>query len=248
MHNVPLSSFIENEEKLEFAITEEEMFEMTTEHDPLVNIKGTRAAADKIIEKIKASVFKNYGTSRDDPTLPTTFLATYIKFGLLSCRQVLEAVRGNEVLTAQIYWREFYYYVTWHDPKLLDGQIGEANKAMKIRMQNIKWKEAEGTHWDAWCEGKTGIPIVDAGQRQLLQTGEMHNRARMVSAMFLTKNLHISWIHGEKFFAQHLIDYDPCQNNGGWQWSASTGVDTQPYRIFNPWLQVLYIESLLIFR
>ncbi len=94
------------------------------------------------------------------------------------------------------------------------------------------------SHFDSWCQGKTGFPIVDAGMRQLNTTGFMHNRVRMIVASFLTKDLHINWLWGEKYFAQQLIDYDPMLNNGNWQWAASTGCDAQPYfRIFNPWLQ-----------
>jgi deoxyribodipyrimidine photo-lyase len=93
-------------------------------------------------------------------------------------------------------------------------------------------------YFQAWCDGQTGFPIVDAGMRELNTTGFMHNRVRMIVASFLVKDLHINWRWGERYFAQHLVDYDPCVNNGNWQWAASTGCDAQPYfRIFNPWLQ-----------
>jgi deoxyribodipyrimidine photo-lyase len=99
------------------------------------------------------------------------------------------------------------------------------------------WKKDEALFWK-WAEGKTGFPIVDAGMRELNHTGYMHNRVRMITASFLVKDLHLSWRWGERYFAQHLVDYDPCLNNGNWQWAASTGCDAQPYfRIFNPWLQ-----------
>jgi deoxyribodipyrimidine photo-lyase len=109
--------------------------------------------------------------------------------------------------------------------------------AFHSRYDAINWSKDQDRFW-AWANGKTGFPIVDAGMRQLNQTGCMHNRLRMITASFLVKDLHISWRWGERYFAQKLIDYDPCVNNGNWQWAASTGCDAQPYfRIFNPWLQ-----------
>jgi deoxyribodipyrimidine photo-lyase len=169
-------------------------------------------------------------------------LATYLKFGLISCREAYHAcVQGNGIensLISELYWREFYFHLTFHKPELLQHMIGPMeNQTCKKRMMGVKWKVAEGPKWMAWCTGTTGYPLVDAGMRQVLQTGLMHNRARMCVAMFLTKNLCMDWRAGERFLATVLLDYDPSMNNGGWQWSASTGVDTQPYRIFNIWLQ-----------
>ena len=107
----------------------------------------------------------------------------------------------------------------------------------KPKYNVVDWDEPEEA-FEAWCSGKTGYPIVDAGMRELNKTGYMHNRVRMIVASFLTKDLHIHWLHGERYFATKLTDYDPCSNNGGWQWAASTGCDAQPYfRIFNPWTQ-----------
>jgi len=166
----------------------------------------------------------------------------FLKFGLVSAREAYHAIREgngpNDTLLSQLYWREFYYHLTYHKPELLEGQIGLENQPLRQRMKTVKWREAGGPHWEAWCKGNTGNPFVDAGMRQMLQTGEMHNRVRMIVAMYLTKNLLIHWKHGERILAKNLIDYDPCQNSGGWQFSASVGTDTQPYRIFNIWTQL----------
>ena len=110
------------------------------------------------------------------------------------------------------------------------------------KLVKLRW-ENKLDHFEAWCVGKTGFPMVDAGMRELNTTGYMHNRVRMITASFLVKDLHVDWRWGERYFAQHLIDYDPCVNNGNWQWAASTGCDAQPYfRIFNPWLQQLKFD------
>ena len=121
--------------------------------------------------------------------------------------------------------------ILWHYP-----QVGKG-KSFKAQYDFIEWRNNE-QEFEAWCAGKTGYPIVDAGMRELNTTGFMHNRVRMIVASFLVKDLHLSWRWGEAFFARHLTDYDPAVNNGSWQWAASTGCDAQPYfRIFNPWLQ-----------
>jgi deoxyribodipyrimidine photo-lyase len=216
-------------------------------HDSHVDIYGGRSHGLDILHRIKTGEFKTYSSERNNPSSPegATRLAAYLKFGCISIREAFYAVEKakekGSVLLSQLFWREFYFHLTFHMPQLLSAQIGSKNETMKERMANIKWKSLTNpevnAHWNDWCNGTTGYPIVDAGMRQLNETGYMHNRTRMIVAMFLTKHLHIDWRQGERYFAKMLIDYDPCQNNGGWQWSASTGVDTQPYRIFNPWLQ-----------
>jgi len=133
-------------------------------------------------------------------------------------------------LVNELYWRDFYTHVAYHYPHVFGS-------AFRKKYNDVKWSHDKKL-FKLWCEGKTGFPIVDAGMRQLNETGWMHNRVRMIVASFLTKTLHIDWQWGEKYFAQKLVDYDPCVNNGGWQWAASTGTDAQPYfRIFNPWRQ-----------
>jgi len=128
-----------------------------------------------------------------------------------------------------IFRRDFFTYVAYHSPFFFGQPYKEKYKNLTWLNNNEKFLQ--------WCKGKTGFPIVDAGMRQLNQTGFMHNRVRMITASFLIKDLHINWLFGEKYFAQKLVDYDPSINNGNWQWVASTGCDAQPYfRIFNPWL------------
>lgn len=213
------------------------------------SVIGGRGNGIKILKDIATRKYAKYEDERNSPgDAKTTHLAAYLKFGAISVREVFQMVAESSsrssVLMSQLYWREFYYQLTFHKPELLLGQVGGArNFPMRQRMISTKWKPAGGKDWEAWCSGHTGYPIVDAGMRQLLETGNMHNRCRMIVAMFLAKNLHIDWRHGERFFANHLIDYDPCQNNGGWQWSASTGVDTQPYRIFNAWTQTVRYDK-----
>lgn len=202
-----------------------------------------------VIKRLKLN-YSKYNTLRDIPVLDgTTRLSHLLKFGILSIREFYHSV--NNAIRRELYWRDFYYQVTWYFPHVLGGvlsngtisHIGE-NLPLQDKYKNIHWcsinTEPGKTLWHAWTTGNTGYALVDAGIKQLLQTGWMHNRIRMVCASFLVKILLIDWRHGERFFAQHLIDYDPCQNNGGWQWCASTGADSQPYfRIFNPSNQLL---------
>ena len=129
-----------------------------------------------------------------------------------------------------MYWRDFFTHIAFHFPHVFGTAFHE-------KFQKIIWPFNQ-KKFTAWCEGETGFPIVDAGMRELNATGYMHNRVRMIVGSFLTKDLHIDWRLGEKYFAEKLVDYDPAVNNGNWQWVASTGCDAQPYfRIFNPWLQ-----------
>ena len=136
--------------------------------------------------------------------------------------------RSQEVWLNELLWREFYQQLMFDFPKL------SRHQPFQDQTKTIPWKDNDA-HFEAWTQGQTGIPIVDAAMRQLKATGWMHNRVRMICAMFLTKNLLIDWRKGEQWFMQHLIDGDFAANNGGWQWSASTGTDAAPYfRIFNP--------------
>ncbi len=156
----------------------------------------------------------------------------------MSIREVYWASQGINGLISELYWRDFYAYLVYHCPDLLQGQIGKRNVAMNTKNDSVLWKYEKDPNFLKWCQGRTGVPMVDAGMRQMNSTGWMHNRARMITAMYLTKNLLIDWRLGEKYFATKLVDYDPCSNNGGWQWSSSTGCDSAPYfRIFNPFTQ-----------
>ncbi|MCX7839683.1 MAG: DNA photolyase family protein [Anaerolineae bacterium] len=166
----------------------------------------------------------------------TSHLSPHLHFGTVSVRELVRAAREadagkqGKAWIDELVWREFYAHVLWHFPYAARG-------AFKREYDNIAW-ENDAQKFAAWCAGRTGYPIVDAGMRQLNATGWMHNRARMIVASFLTKDLLIDWRWGEKYFLQHLIDGDMASNNGGWQWSAGTGTDAQPFfRIFNPLLQ-----------
>ncbi len=182
----------------------------------------------------------DYGEQRDIPSVAgTSRLSIFFKNGSLTPAQVIAAMQlgpedtkdtGRGKFLAELIWREFYYYILSKFPRV-------ENEAFLERYQNLKWQNRED-HFEAWKDGRTGFPIVDAGMRELKQTGWMHNRVRMIVASFLTKDLLIDWKWGERYFMETLLDGDLAPNNGGWQWAASTGCDPQPYfRIFNPLLQ-----------
>jgi deoxyribodipyrimidine photo-lyase len=161
---------------------------------------------------------------------PTSELSSYIKFGCISIREVYHIFRSNRDFIRQLFWRDFYANILFSFPYVLGS-------AMKPNYNKISWHH--NSKWfNAWCNGVTGFPIVDAGMRQLNETGYMHNRARLIVSSFLVKTLLIDWRYGERYFAKTLVDYDVANNNLNWQWSASTAVDSQPYfRIFSPWKQ-----------
>lgn len=194
--------------------------------------EGGRKEAQKILRKIAS--FKNYENERNFPAVKgTTGLSAHNKFGTVSIREVYHAICGalgkKSALISELYWRDFFTHVAFNFPYVFGKEFDE-------RFQKMRWSY-DKKRFKAWCDGKSGFPIVDAGMRELNSTGYMHNRVRMVVASFLTKDLHIDWRWGEKYFAQKLVDYDPSVNNGNWQWSAGVGVDKRPLRIFNPWLQ-----------
>ena len=182
------------------------------------------------IEGLKHLEFRKY--EHDLLKHRTTELSAYIKFGCVSIREAYWA-NSNEVFRSQILWREFYYYIGCYFPDILDKGV-----AFKPKYDKIKWTH-NSNMFNAWCDGVTGYPIIDACMRQLNTTGYMHNRGRLISANFLNRIMGMNWRLGEKYFAKQLVDYDPLVNNGNWQWIASTGCDTKPYsqRVFNPWLQ-----------
>lgn len=198
------------------------------------------AGEEAALERLSAFMSErvgDYASGRDFPGQPgTSILSPYLAAGVVSPRQCLAAARthrgeGRKVWVSELIWREFYRHLLIGFPDLSKG------KNFRRKYDALPWDENEAA-FEAWCEGRTGYPIVDAGMRQLRDTGWMHNRVRMIVAMFLTKHLLIDWRRGERFFMQHLVDGDLAANNGGWQWSASTGTDAQPYfRVFNPWLQ-----------
>jgi deoxyribodipyrimidine photo-lyase len=174
-----------------------------------------------------------YDERRDYPGLDgTSHLGIHLRFGTISIRRLAtEAMMLNPVFLNELIWRDFYQMILWHFPKVGRGS------AFKEAYEKIKWRNNE-KEFSRWCAGRTGYPLVDAGMRQLNQTGFMHNRVRMVTASFLSKHLLIDWRWGEAYFAEKLLDFDLASNNGGWQWAAGSGCDAAPYfRIFNPSIQ-----------
>ncbi len=181
---------------------------------------------------IKQSIVEKYDQQRNFPAIEgTTKLSVHLRFGTVSIRKLAQlAQKKNEVWLNELIWRDFYHMILWHFPQV-------ENHAFKPAYDHIQWRHDE-KEFKVWCEGKTGYPIVDAGMRELNNTGFMHNRVRMIVASFLTKHLLIDWRWGEAYFAKKLLDFDLAANNGGWQWAASSGCDAAPYfRVFNPTLQ-----------
>lgn len=178
---------------------------------------------------IDQGLIRNYHATRDIPALDgTTRLGVHLRFGTISIRSLVKkALKWNETFLNELIWREFYAMILWQFPEVV-------NKAFKPAYDRIEWRNNE-QEFEAWKNGCTGYPMVDAGMRQINATGYMHNRLRMVVASFLTKHLLIDWRWGEAYFAEKLFDFELSSNNGGWQWSAGTGCDAAPYfRIFNP--------------
>lgn len=181
---------------------------------------------------INEGLIKNYHSTRDLPSIKgTTRLSVHLRFGTISIRKLARtAKRLNEKYLNELIWRDFYQMILFHFPHTV-------NKAFKPEYDRIQWLNNEND-FNAWCQGKTGYPIVDAGMRELNATGFMHNRVRMIVASFLTKHLLIDWRWGEAYFAKKLLDFELASNVGGWQWAAGCGVDAAPYfRVFNPTLQ-----------
>lgn len=190
-------------------------------------------------KQVKEEVLKKYNKQRDFPGIAgTSRLGVHLRFGTISIRQLArEAAALNETFLNELIWRDFYHMILWHFPAVGKG------KAFKPAYENIKWRNDEG-EFEKWCQGKTGYPIVDAGMRELNETGYMHNRVRMIVASFLSKHLLIDWRWGEAYFAAKLLDFDLAANNGGWQWAAGSGCDAAPYfRVFNPYLQTQKFDA-----
>jgi len=203
--------------------------------NPDIYVHGGRTECKKLLSELDK--MKYYEQIHDYPSKETTKLSAHNKFGTCSIREIYFAICDkigwHSPVIRQLHWRDFFTQLAYHYPKVFGQEY----------RYKPKWEYDSGK-FKKWCEGKTGFPIVDAGMRQLNTTGYMHNRVRMIVAQFLTKDLHIDWRWGEKYFATKLVDYDPCVNNGNWQWNASTGADAQPYfRIFNPWTQQMKFDK-----
>ena len=205
--------------------------------------------AQRVLARFVADKLRTYKARRDrignaqaEPQTATSFLSPYTRFGMLSPRQIMQAAwlsqeadskdeqKSIDHFVDEVIWHEFYTHILWYFPHVTTQNFNSKYDA-------VPWRDAPDD-LQAWKEGRTGYPVVDAAMRQLTGSGWMHNRARMIVASFLTKDLLIDWREGERFFMEWLIDGDLAANNGGWQWAAGTGTDAQPYfRIFNPILQ-----------
>jgi deoxyribodipyrimidine photo-lyase len=197
--------------------------------------KPGHAAAKELLRGFRDEAIATYGTLRDIPSVSgTSKMSIYLKNGSITVPQIIALLKltpdsppDSVKYLQELVWREFYYHILYHRPNVEHETFLEKYRELAWE-NNPKW-------FRAWCEGRTGYPIVDAGMRQLNETGWMHNRVRMIVASFLTKDLLVDYRWGEKYFMEKLLDGDLAPNNGGWQWAASTGCDPQPYfRIFNP--------------
>jgi deoxyribodipyrimidine photo-lyase len=212
-------------------------FQRTNLHE--LRLPSGPAGAGELLADFLPERINHYHETRDFPAVKgPSYLSTHLRFGTVSIRRLAREAharmvageRGAEVWLSELVWRDFYHQVLHHHPRVV-------SHAFKPEYDRIKWEHGKAADalFAAWCEGRTGYPLVDAAMRQINQTGYMHNRLRMVVASFLTKDLGLDWRRGEAYFALHLNDFDLAANNGGWQWAASSGCDAQPYfRIFNP--------------
>jgi deoxyribodipyrimidine photo-lyase len=192
-------------------------------------MSGGKQLFDDFAERMKL-----YAETRNFPAVKgVSYLSVHLRFGTVSVRYLARiamqaANAGSQVWLNELIWRDFYFQILHHNPQIAAGS------AYKAEFENLPFPNDKAL-FQAWCEGKTGYPLIDAAMRQINNTGFMHNRLRMVAASFLVKDLLIDWRWGERYFAENLIDFDLSANNGGWQWAASTGCDAQPwFRIFNP--------------
>jgi deoxyribodipyrimidine photo-lyase len=192
--------------------------------------ESSRLFPDK---EVSNNLLLRYKELRDFPAIAgTSRLSVHLRFGTVSIRRLAAKAHEQEAAAwlNELIWRDFYQMILWHFPHVVGN-------AFKPEYDRIEWINNQD-QFHAWCMGKTGYPIVDAGMRELLHTGFMHNRVRMIVASFLTKHLLIDWRWGEAWFARQLLDFELASNNGGWQWAASSGCDAAPYfRVFNPLLQ-----------
>lgn len=192
-------------------------------------MRGGKVLLDDFTNRIA-----QYKAARDYPAVKgVSYLSTHLRFGTVSVRHLARTANnmvshGAVTWLNELIWRDFYFQILHHNPHVANGE------AFNEQFNNLPFSN-NNDYFEAWCQGKTGFPIIDAAMRQINQTGYMHNRLRMIVASFLVKDLLVDWRWGERYFAEHLIDYDFSANNGGWQWAASTGCDAQPwFRIFNP--------------
>jgi deoxyribodipyrimidine photo-lyase len=196
---------------------------------PLLELGFERSAGEFPSSEINKKIISNYHLTRNLPAVNgTSKLSIHLRFGTVSVRELVAlAFKTNEQWLNELIWRDFFMMILYKFPHVV-------SRSFKKKYENIEWRNNE-TEFKKWCNGETGYPIVDAGMRELNETGFMHNRVRMIVASFLTKHLLIDWRWGEAYFAEKLLDYELSSNNGNWQWAAGCGCDAAPYfRIFNP--------------
>ena len=222
--NVPLFDIVTHKFKLTLGLVAE---------IPTLESMGFEAFSFNYPDRtVSQQTIANYSENRDFPGMQgTSRLGLHFRFGTISIREKLaKAINLNQTFVNELIWRDFYMQILWHFPHVVSGSF-------KPQYDLIQWRNNE-LEFEAWKNGETGYPIVDAGMRELNTTGFMHNRVRMIVASFLTKHLLIDWRWGEAYFAEKLLDFELASNNGGWQWAAGSGVDAAPYfRIFNPTAQ-----------
>jgi deoxyribodipyrimidine photo-lyase len=218
----------------------------TKEKQKLVSIESLGFKGIQTVEFPKdiapEEIIQHYSENRDYPAKNgTSRLGVHLRFGTISIRELATIAKNtNETFLNELIWRDFYQMIIYHFPNTSEN-------AFKPIYDRIAWSNNEA-HFKAWCDGKTGYPLVDAGMRELNATGHMHNRVRMVVASFLTKHLLIDWRWGANYFAEKLLDFELASNAGGWQWAAGSGCDAAPYfRIFNPKLQLEKFDKHLIY-
>lgn len=208
---------------------------MPLAQEPMISLEAMGFSLSKLSfpsTEVAQGLIKAYTDKRNFPAIPgTSRLGIHFRFGTISIREKARKARQlNETFLNELIWRDFYMMILFHFPHV-------ASRSFRPEYDRIEWRNNEA-EFTAWCEGKTGYPIVDAGMRELNTTGFMHNRVRMIVASFLAKHLLIDWRWGEAYFARKLLDFDLSANNGGWQWAAGSGTDAAPYfRVFNPALQ-----------
>jgi len=229
--NYPSEKFLKN------------LYQTSAFHFPSLEEIGFKESSIKVPAlNISESLIKHYGQTRNNPSVEgTSFAGVYLRFGTVSVRELVKlAQKFNEQWLNELIWREFFMQILFHFP-----YVEEHN--FKRKYDAIEWRNHE-KDLELWCKGETGYPIVDAGMRQLNQTGWMHNRVRMIVVSFLCKHLLMDWRWGEAYFAQKLLDYELASNNGNWQWAAGTGCDAAPYfRIFNPTTQIKKFDPKLVY-
>ncbi|MFP9100631.1 cryptochrome/photolyase family protein [Flavobacterium sp. RHBU_24] len=216
---------------------------VATHHYPFLSLNDIGFTESDIKPKkydVSKGLIDDYEGTRNFPANEdgTSHLSPYLRFGAVSIRELVNKALQSNTITflKELIWREFFMQILWHYPHTV-------TKAFKPQYDNIKWRDNDAD-FTAWCQGKTGYPMVDAGMRQLNATGFMHNRVRMVVASFLCKHLLLDWRRGEAYFAEKLLDYEQSSNIGNWQWAAGTGVDSAPYfRVFNPSEQVKKFDA-----